>query len=299
MVRYADDETEKMRKTISLAVFLLCSLILLTLAGGYSLCKPVNQPVPSIVGPRHQRVVLNEVAGKETVAWLSTSESRKGIVLAHGNSANRNSMIPRMEYFSSLGYRVIAPDLNSHGETIGKRKTFGYLESKDIQNAVLLMRNKLGVTWIAGIGTSLGGASMLKAESMDNQFDALIVEAVFSDIQIAARNRLEMKLGKAGGLFEPLLTGQLPIWTGISRECLRPVEWAQKCDVPILILSGSMDKRAMPWESKAIFEKIPNPKKRNIVFEGAAHQDLFEFNSGKYKALVTSFLDEIQQDAHN
>ena len=122
-------------------------------------------------------------------------------------------------------------------------------------------------------------------------FDALILESVFADIRTAARNRLEKKFGETGRLLEPLLTLQIRIWLGISRDSIRPIDWAKSDWSPTLVLTGTHDKRARPAESEGIFKNIPTPNKRIAYFEGAGHEDLFAFDSVANTVRVNGFLD--------
>lgn len=160
------------------------------------------------------------------------------------------------------------------------------------------MRENLGVRWVGANGTSLGGASILKAVSNGCAFDAIIIESVFSDIRTAARNRLEIRFGKFGRFLEPLLTAQIPIWTGIPRDELSPMEWAEKCFAPTLVLSGSLDSRARTWEAKAIFDNLPTASKRINIIAGAGHQDLYEFDSEGYRKEILAFLSSAKTTAN-
>lgn len=278
---------------ISAFLFSGCGIALFFYAG-YSLCESDNHPVPSVSDPGFRRIEIGGEDGRMTAAWAVAAGNGKGIVLAHGNSSDRNSMLPRMRYFHSLGYSVIAPDLNAHGETRGTRKTFGFLESKDVGKANRYLRDELGAGWVAALGTSLGGASILKAESDGAEFDAIIIESVFSDIRTAAKNRLDMRLGGFGDILEPFLTAQMPIWLGLSSRSIRPVDWARKCRTPILILAGDSDLRARVWESEAIYAHVPAPLKRLKVFPGAAHVDLFAFDCIAYVREIGGFLADAQ-----
>jgi len=264
---------------------------------GYSLCKPNNHLVPALPGTEFKRIEILSENKRVTVAWVADGINGKGVILAHGNSSDRNSMVPRMRYFHSMGYAVIAPDLNGHGETIGNRKTFGFRESKDIESANRYLRLELGIKWIGALGTSLGGASILKAESDGSEFNAIIIESVFSDIRVAASNRLEMKFGKFGKYMEPILTAQIPLWLGFSRDKLRPKIWAQKCHVPILILTGDADERARPWESAEIFAQAATRLKKIHIFKGAKHEDLFAFNQSEYDQEINQFIKNIESDS--
>jgi pimeloyl-ACP methyl ester carboxylesterase len=92
-------------------------------------------------------------------------------------------------------------------------------------------------------------------------------------------------------LLEPLLTLQIRIWLGISRDSIRPIDWARSDWSPTLVLTGTQDKRARPAESEGIFQNIPAPNKRIAYFDGAGHQDLFAFDSVGYAARIKGFLD--------
>src|SRR4051794_9852410 len=109
--------------------FIVCWGLLLAI--GYTLCKATNHAVPRPADIRFDKIDVNEIQDKHTTAWILEGRSGKGFILAHGNSSDRNSMVPRAGYLNSLGYTVIMPDLNSHGETIGKWKTFGFIEARD------------------------------------------------------------------------------------------------------------------------------------------------------------------------
>ncbi|MDB5105196.1 MAG: putative lipase [Fibrobacteres bacterium] len=267
--------------------------VLVVLGSGLALCAGWNHSVPKPAEPGFRRIEIKEVDGKATVAWLLDGRGRKAFILAHGNGSDRNSMVPRALYFHDLGYTVLLPDLHGHGETRGNRKTFGIEEGKDIRNAFLYLRETAGKDWIGGLGTSLGGAAILNAEVNGTPFDALILESVFSDIRTAARHRLETWFGKAGRFLSPLLVAQIPIWLGVPADELSPLHWAESVRCPTLVLSGSMDERAQPWEAEALFRNLPVSEKAIRFFDGAGHVDLFKNAGGGYREEVESFLVRI------
>lgn len=265
----------------------------LFLYGGYHLCKSSNQILGQPSNSSLERVELREIRGRITVALLANVPGDSAFVLGHGNSSNRMSMIPRAEMLIAMGYTVLIPDLNAHGETKGNWKTFGYREAQDIQNACIYLRNKLGKKWVGAIGASLGGASIIKAESEGAGFGFLLIESVFADIRTAARNRLEMRLGAVGPSLEPLLTLQLPLWTGVSRNDLRPSEWAKAVRCPTMVLVGNRDQRSRVEESERIFAALPVQDKLMVVVEGAVHEDLYEFDREGYRKRLVSFLERV------
>lgn len=236
------------------------------------------------------KLELTGAAGRNTRAYLLAAPGGKAFILAHGNSSDGSSMLPRARWLVSQGYSVLVPDLQAHGETPGKRKTFGWREAEDIAASYHYLKNQVGSTWIGGIGSSLGGASMLKASASGIKFDALILESVYADIQSAVRNRLELAFGKVGPFLEPMLTWQIPLWCGLSTSDLQPALWSREVRCDALVLAGEEDRRAKPWESEVIFANLGTTRKRLVKVKGAGHVDLFAYDQAKYSDTLFDFL---------
>ena len=137
---------------------------------------------------------------------------------------------------------------------------------------------------------SLGGASTLLAGE-NLKADALVLEAVYGDIETAASNRLRRYLGGIGPYFTPFLVRTIEFWLAMSRDDLRPAEAAKNNHVAKLIIAGSADVLATPQESRRIFENSPEPKASWLV-EGAGHQDFYRFAPAEYRKHVLPFLDQ-------
>ena len=81
--------------------------------------------------------------------------------MMHGVRANRMSMVERARILHASGFSVLLFDFQAHGESPGKRITFGYLEALDAEAAVAFVRQRLPGERIGAVGTSLGGAAAL------------------------------------------------------------------------------------------------------------------------------------------
>jgi len=69
--------------------------------------------------------------------------------------------------------------------------------------------------------------------------EALVVEAVFADVETAVGNRLEMRFGAAGRLLSPLLTWQIKPLLGVDVAALSPVISAARVEQPVFVMYGS------------------------------------------------------------
>jgi pimeloyl-ACP methyl ester carboxylesterase len=101
-------------------LFLFAGIVL---AAGFGLCKGSNHEVRLPMGAHLERIELSGGGGKKTAAWISEVPTGKAFILAHGNGGDRNSMAARAALFNAMGYTVLLPDLNGHGETPGRWKS--------------------------------------------------------------------------------------------------------------------------------------------------------------------------------
>ena len=130
----------------------------------------------------------------------------------------------------------------AHGESPGRRITFGKLEGMDAAAAVRFVRGRLPGERIGVIGVSLGGAAAVLAPK-PLPIAAAVLESVYPNIDAALSNRLRVNLGPGlGGLLTPLLTPVfewlLPPILGVTPGVLRPADGIRTLHVPTPVASG-------------------------------------------------------------
>jgi fermentation-respiration switch protein FrsA (DUF1100 family) len=216
-----------------------------------------------------------------------------GVVLMHGVRANRLSMVQRARMLRESGFAVLLFDFQAHGESSGRRITFGRLEALDAAAAVAFARERLPNEKIGAIGTSLGGAAALLGPT-PLPVDALVLEAVYPDIGDATANRISAVLGAPIGSFvAPPLTRAfellLPPILGVAPGELRPIDHIADVVAPLLIASGTRDTRTTARETIAMFDRAHEPKSLWLV-EGAGHVDLESYTPDAYRTHVLAFL---------
>jgi uncharacterized protein len=197
-------------------------------------------------------------------------------------------MADRARFLHDRGYHTLCIDFQAHGESPGEHITLGYLEAMDAAAGVAFLRGRYPALPVAVVGTSLGGAAALMAD-YGYPPEAMVVEAVFADVETAVGNRLEMRFGRLGSMLSPLLTWQIRPMLGIDVAALSPTRAAGKVTQPVFVLFGAEDRHARPAEAKAIYEAIGGPKEIWEV-DGAAHVDLHRFAGAEYEKRVGRFL---------
>ena len=218
----------------------------------------------------------------------------------HGVRSNRGSMIRRAIYLRDHGFSVLLFDFQAHGESPGKRITFGALEARDAAAAVSWLHTRLPAERIAALGVSLGGAAALLGEK-PLPVDALVLESVYPDIDSALTERLRFHLGRViGTIFTPVLTRLFewlfPPILGVSPAELRPIDRIAETRARLLILSGTEDTHTPIAETEALFAHAREPKQYWAV-AGAAHVDLERHGPEAYWRVVLPFLTETLRPA--
>ena len=221
--------------------------------------------------------------------WVPGGPASGGaVVLMHGVWESRLRMARRAAALQREGFSVLLFDFQAHGESAGKRITFGRLEAMDAASAVAFVRARLPGVRVGAVGASLGGAAALLGDK-PLAVDALVIESVYPTIEAALASRLRRALGPAEPLIAPVFTLMLPPVLGVRPDELRPADHIGAVAAPLLMLSGTGDDRPTLDEAMALFSRAPEPKAFWAV-DGAGHEDLERHGPVLYWRRVLPFL---------
>jgi fermentation-respiration switch protein FrsA (DUF1100 family) len=265
----------------------------------------LTAPAYALVGPpppdlHAEMVFIPSASGAILHGWFMVGRPGGGaVVLMHGIRSNRLSMVRRARLLNENGFSVLLFDFQAHGESGGTRITFGHLEALDARSAVQFVRRRLPGERVGAIGASLGGAAALLGPS-PLTVDALVIEAVYHDIDEALTNRLHIALGPILGgpgaqLMVPIFDMCARLTIGVRPDQLRPIDRIGEVTVPLLIASGMNDRRTKVPEAWDLFGRAREPKSLWLV-QGAGHVDLEAFAPEEYRGRVLPFLDQLRQN---
>lgn len=258
-------------------------------AAGFYLSEPANRPVrPPPPELAVESVAVDSASGSRLAGWYLPGRPHAGaVVLMHGWTSTRRSMLPRMEFLHAAGYSVLAFDFQAHGESPGRRITFGEMESLDAEAAIGWMKNRLPNEKIGVIGVSLGGAAAL-LEPHGFRGDALILESVFPDMEHAVSDRLSPYFGPLSRPIAAAFVAMIEPAIHVDGDGLRPIEHIHDVNAPVFVISGTKDRATTIDETRALFARAKEPKQIWEI-KNAGHVDLARFAGADYRDRVLEF----------
>lgn len=221
--------------------------------------------------------------------WPGRSADSPGIVLLHGVYDSRQRYAGNAGWLAQQGFAVLTVDLRGHGQSGAAPHAFGLTESRDARAAFDWLKAEQRGAPVGVIGISLGGAAALLGDEGPLPAQGLALQAVYSDIDAAIRNRIAAFLPEpAPFLLTPLLKYQARPRFGVGPERLRPIEALAQVQAPVMVIGGGSDRFTPPDESRALFDAAGGPKTL-LILDGMDHAEASWADTEAYRAQVRDF----------
>lgn len=254
---------------------------------GINIPKPVNKTTP-------ERVYSTiELKSRETLeSWLIPAPSSNGIVLMfHGYSSSKSGLLRYAEEFYNLGYTTMLVDFMGSGNSSGNVTTVGFKEGYDVKVAFDHIKQQYPDKEIILFGVSMGAAAILKSvHTYDITPDKIILECPFGTMLATAKKRFEA-MNVPSFPFAELLLFYGGFQNGFNAFTHKPIEYAKKIQMPVLLMYGAKDARVSRKETDDIFNNFPG-EKQLVVFKNSAHEIYLNDHAEDWKQAVSAFLHD-------
>ncbi len=219
---------------------------------------------------------------------VAPASPRGVVVFFHGYGGMRFSRMARI--VSDWGYVGVAVDFRAHGESEGDASTIGWKERFDVEAVLDEVRGAWPGLPVAGWGLSMGGAALIYATESTQKLDAVVLEAVYSDIATAYWTRVKIVLPSWLAPLAYPAKVMAERFGGLDPEAMRPAVAIAALDgAKVMLVGGEQDKLCRPAELAALAAALPTAKVRTIA--GADHHNMWTFGGDAYLADVRAFLD--------
>jgi pimeloyl-ACP methyl ester carboxylesterase len=120
------------------------------------------------------------------------------VAIFHPVRRQRSHMLERLADLVAAGSRCVAFDHRAHGESSGRRTSFGYHESRDVLAVMNLVRQRWPVQPYLALGVGMGAAAICFAGWRLKGLSAIVLEDFCPDVQ----RTLLAQLGRAVPLWK-------------------------------------------------------------------------------------------------
>ena len=253
----------------------------------------VNNPRPyNKATPKRYFTAIELQSNKKIACWYIPADNAaiaKGtIMLFHGYSGEKSTMLDKAEEFTRLGYNTMLIDFMGSGQSEGNQTTIGYKEAEEVKTVFDYLTTK-GEKNIYLFGTSMGAAAILKAVN-DYQLSpkAIIIECPFGSMYQTVCARFKI-------MHVPSfpMASLLVFWGGIENGfwafAHNPTEYAKGVNCPALLMYGEQDKNVSRDETDEIYRNLAGPKTLKIL-KLAGHENFLSKNREEWIESVYAFL---------
>jgi alpha-beta hydrolase superfamily lysophospholipase len=249
-------------------------------------------PTPDALGLAWEPLQCPTDDGLLLKGWVVTPAAPRGTVaLFHGLRRNRTQTLPRMAALAQAGYRCVAFDHRAHGESAGRRTTFGFREARDVRAVLDLVRRRWPGQPQAALGISMGAAALCFATAEVRALDAVILESLYHDLASTFTSRIGSRFPAWFARFRHGVVWLTERRLGLRLRQIAPADHiGELAPAPVLLLTGAEDPHAPPEDAVRLFERCRGPRELALI-PGADHLNLAEAGGTIYRDLVLDFLD--------
>jgi uncharacterized protein len=259
-----------------------------TLLFGVSNPRPTNKVFPR---QAFETIVLQ--SNKTIEIWKIKTDSAKGtVVLCHGFSGQKSSMLDKSDEFLKMGYNTILVDFMGSGGSEGNQTTIGFKEAEQVKTVYDYLQ-KQGEQNIYLFGTSMGAVAIMKAiQDFNLQPNGIILECPFGTMYETVSARFKNMNAPAFPMAELLV-----FWGGTINGFWafghNPSEYAKSIHCPTLLLYGEKDKNVSRKEIDDIYQNL-NCNKQLISYPSAGHENYLIQYKTEWISSVTNFITKKQ-----
>lgn len=223
--------------------------------------------------------------------WQSQADSASygTVILFHGLTRNKSTVLHQATEFCNWGYNVVLVDARAHGNSGGQTTTIGYMESEEVKLAYDYVKNT-GEKKIYLWGISMGAVQVLKAVAdYALQPAGIILEMPFQSLQSHIKARINL-MGFPKQPFGFLITFWIGAERGFNSFTFNTADYAKKINCPVLLEHASKDPLVPGEEAENIYAAIASADKKMVIYEDAGHESFLQKDPALWRKETGDFI---------
>lgn len=209
--------------------------------------------------------------------------SRGTVVLLHGSSSCKESMLGPAQFLAANGFGAILYDSRACGESGGNWATYGFHERTDFSRVLDAVIRQHGDPGPVGIfGSSYGGSVALQAMAGDPRVAATIAECAFPDLRETIRDHGRLWLHLPAWVSD-LTLDRAGTLAGFDPDAVSPERSARRiAPRPVLLIHGTEDPR-IPLAHAERLRAALGASAEWYPVPGGGHEELWHAGGNEYR----------------
>ncbi len=246
--------------------------------------------------PYEKRQLTNR--GLKQVGWYlpAAQKTKKTAIVVHGFTNDKEDMKPYAMLFHDLGYNVLLPDNEAHGESEGNLIGYGWNDRLNVMAWTDQLIKENPESQITLFGLSMGAATVMMAsgERLPAQVTSLIEDCGYTSVwdELKFQAKAMYNLPAFPLLYE--VSALSKIRAGFSYGEASSVKQLAKNKRPTLFIHGDKDDFV---PTKMVYDNYKATKgpKEILIVKGAKHAKSFETNPEQYQKKLAAFLKKVEK----
>ena len=220
----------------------------------------------------------------------------KAVIVLPGRMETAYYGVYYMPPFKESGYNMLCVDPRTHGLSEGEFITLGKHEAIDTINWAKLLHDKFGVKHVLLYGIC-GGATcanyVFTNPDCPEYIDRFVADGMFLSFYEMYRQHI---IDEKKPVF-PVLQEVFHLIkknNDVNPYEAAPIKMIKNVKVPTLIISGELDKFALPKNAQKLYDASGAEFKRLVYIKNARHSHVRYDNTKDYDETVINFLNEIK-----
>lgn len=237
--------------------------------------------------------VFRTKSGTRVCGWWARGQNGRAVVMVHGSSGDRRSLLGEARALLERGYSVLLFDAPGHGESDGNPDWQRDIpESLDAAIDWVLAQPGIDPDCVGALGYSMGTSTVAEVTSRNPRVSAVVLEGCFTDAYAQAR----AEYAKWGPI-QQLPAMMVMRLSGIKGGDLRPLDHIAKVSPrPLLLIAGSIDEVVPAAMARELYAAAAEPKQLWII-EAAGHGDYAQVEPERFPRRLVEFFDGAFGDA--